>query len=130
MKLFTSTKRDFALTKEKAKNLAASAVVGVLMLNHAGAQAQSATNAFQTGANNFKSVFDSVALVIKAGGVVGGLGCIAWGISEMMKKGGDRGDDITWMSVGYKVFGGAMMMVLGWVASAALGMFGASTASQ
>ena len=126
MKFFTKTKRDLALATYKAKDFAATVVVVTLMLNHS-ANAQ-ATTAFQTGANNFKSLFDSVALVIKAGGVVGGLGCIAWGISEMMKKGGDRGDDITWMSVGYKVFGGAMMMVLGWVGSAALGMFGLTTA--
>ena len=105
--------------RNKGRDLSAFLVVNLYI---AAAQAQG----FTTAANNFTSLFRAVSVGIIAGGVVGGLGAMAWGVSQMIKKGGDRGDDITWMSIGYKIFGGALLMVLGWLGGTAVEQLGGS----
>ena len=106
--------------KEKARNVAAT--VSVTVLSAPAVHAQGFTQA----ANNFTQLFQAVGVAIIAGGVVGGLGSMGAGLFHMIKKGGDRGEDITWMSIGYKIFGGALLMVLGWLAGTAVEQMGGS----
>lgn len=105
----------------KLRDLTALAVVEALAVGPAHAQG------FINTAQNFTLLFKAIGLAIIGGGVVGGLGAMAVGISQMIKKGGDRGDDITWMSIGLKVFGGALLMVLGWLAGTAVQTVGGNT---
>lgn len=106
--------------KLKARNLVALGVVEVLTMGPAHAQG------FATAANNLTNLFKAASIAIIAGGVVGGLGSMGWGVSEMIKKGGQRGEDITWVSIGYKIFGGALLMVLGWLGGTAVETLGGS----
>lgn len=109
--------------RNKARDLIALAVIDILVPVDAQAQG------FVNTATNFTSLFGAVGTAIIAGSVVAGLGAMGVGISQMIKKGGDRGDDITWMSIGLKVFGGALLMVLGWLAGTAVETVGGSRGS-
>lgn len=115
----TMLKAKLAALNMKARDVVAISVVWALSPS---TQAQG----FQQAATNLTTLFKAASIAIIAGGVVGGLGAIGWGLSQLIKKGGDRGDDITWMSIGYKVFGGALLMVLGWVGGTAVETLGGS----
>lgn len=75
-------------------------------------------------ANNMTRFFQVATQVVIAGGVLGGIGVIGWAISQMIKKGGDRGEDITWMSIGLKFVGGAFLLALSWVGVSVLETLG------
>lgn len=80
-------------------------------------------------ANNMTRFFQVATQVVIAGGVLGGLGVIGWAVSQMIKKGGDRGEDITWMSIGLKFVGGAFLLALSWVGVSVLETLGGNSSN-
>lgn len=89
-----------------------------------------ATNAFGAGfsgaANGLSGLFEIVRLTIVAGSVVAGLSFVGAGVHDMVKKGGKQGEEISWTSIGYKIFGGSLLMALTWVANTAIQLMGKS----
>jgi hypothetical protein len=80
-------------------------------------------------ANNMTRFFQVATQVVIAGGVLGGIGVIGWAVSQMIKKGGDRGEDITWMSIGLKFVGGAFLLALSWVGVSVLETLGGNSSN-
>lgn len=80
-------------------------------------------------ANNATRFFQVGTQVLIAAGVLGGLGVIAMAVMQMVKKGGDRGEDITWMSIGLKFVGGAFLLALSWVGVSVLETLGGNSSN-
>ena len=118
MKTF-NLKKELSTLDTKARNAAAIAFVWAFAPS---AEAQG----FTAAAANMTTLFKAASIAIIAGGVVGGLGAVGMGLAALIKKGGDRGDDVTWVSIGYKIFGGACLMVLGWIGGTAIETLGGS----
>lgn len=112
----------FRSSKFRLSNLA---VYSLWLLLSSPAAAQGLIN---TG-SNLTRFFQTGVTVLIAAGVLGGLGVIMWGISQMIKKGDQRGDDISWMSIGVKLAGGAFMLSLSWVGTSVLETLGGSGAN-
>lgn len=98
------------------------AIAVVTVMTSPAVYAQGAT----TAASNLTNFFRVLTTVIIAACVAGGLGTIAYGAFQMVKKGDQRGEDITWMSIGLKFAGGAFLLALGWVATMILETLGGS----
>lgn len=80
-------------------------------------------------ANNGIRFFQVLTALLIAAGVTSGLGTIAWAISQMIKKGNDRGEDITWLSIGLKFIGGAFLLALSWVGVSVLETLGGNASN-
>lgn len=104
--------------KNRVRDAVATATVSVMTMPVA--YAQGAT----TAANNLTRFFQVATGVVIAACVLGGLGVIAFAVSQMIKKGDQRGEDITWVSIGLKFAGGAFLLALGWVATMVLETLG------
>ncbi len=46
----------------------------------------------------------------------GGVATLGYSVTLLLKKGGDRGDDIEWKRIGYTMVAGSLMLALGWAA--------------
>lgn len=115
----------FAFSKLKAKVSRLSAMAVVTVLTSPVAMAQG----FITGIMNMTNLFRVATIALIAGGVLVGLGVIAWGVMDMVKKGGQRGDDISWLHIGLKFIGGAFLLALSWVGTTTLETVGGNAGS-
>lgn len=100
--------------KNAAGSVAKTLLLGALMLGAATVMAQS--NSAQqaiTGGINFANIIAKLLVALFA---LGGLGAIGAGVFMIVKKGTDRGDDIEWSKIGYRIVGGAMALAIGYIA--------------
>lgn len=75
------------------------------------------------GTGGWATAFGNLTTLAKIGmGTViaafgfGGLASLGYGLNLLLKKGGDRGDDIEWKRIAYTMIAGSLMLALGWVA--------------
>lgn len=97
------------------------AVVAVLLLAgsaHAAGWTKVAANITELG--------DAVVTVIIALCAVAGIGAIGYAGKLLLKKSGDRGDDVEWSKIGYSVFAGACLMSVAFLAGTSVETLGGS----
>lgn len=58
---------------------------------------------------------------------VGGVGAIGFAGKLLLKKAGERGDDVEWSKVGYAVLGGVFLLSISYVASTTVETLGGSS---
>lgn len=75
-------------------------------------------------ASNLTRFMQAAVMLLVAVGVLAGLGVIVMAIMQMVKKGDQRGEDITWGSIGLKFVGGAFLLALSWVGTMVLETLG------
>lgn len=91
--------------------------------------AENATAAgWATAANNIKDLGNSAAIAITALCMAGGIGAIGYAGKLLLKKSGDRGDDVEWSKIGYAVLGGAFLLSVGFIAMTTVETLGGSSA--
>jgi hypothetical protein len=75
-------------------------------------------------ASNTTRFIQALVTLLIAVGVLAGLGVILMAIMQMVKKGDQRGEDITWGSIALKFLGGAFLLALSWVGTMVLETLG------
>ena len=72
---------------------------------------------WESAATNVKGFADTAVKAMVALCAVGGVGAVGYAGKLMLKKAGDRGDDVEWSKIGYAVLGGAFLLSIAFVAS-------------
>lgn len=117
MKLINQIKSAFSSLKDRMDR-AMIAVMILVVSNEALAQ-----GGVGIASNTTRFIQALVTLMI-AVGVLAGLGVIVMAIMQMIKKGDQRGEDITWGSIALKFVGGAFLLALSWVGTMVLETLG------
>lgn len=88
--------------------------------------AQSSTGGWATAFGNLTTLAKIGMVTVIALFGFGGLAALGYGMNLLLKKGGDRGDDIEWKRIAYTVIAGSLMLALGWVAGQTVMTMGGS----
>lgn len=81
-----------------------------------------------TASNNVKSLGDSLVIAMVVLCAVGGVGAIAFAGKLLLKKAGERGEDVEMSKVGYAILGGAFLLSVSYIASTSVETLGGSSA--
>lgn len=109
-----------------AKKLAKIAVLVVATTAALSANAQTQGIGWTKMMNNVGdfSMSGTTALIFLC--ALGGVGAIGYMGKLLLKKGGDRGDDVEWSKVGYAALGGAVLLSVSLVAATTIETMGGS----
>lgn len=89
------------------------AVVSVLFAASAYAQSSGGWTGSVNKIGEFGQAVINALIILCA---VGGVGAFAYAGKLLLKKGGDRGDDVEWSKIGYSALAGVFLMAISWVA--------------
>lgn len=111
----------FSITK-KAKRVAISA----LMMAAVTAHAQTSGGGWKGVGNNLGDLGNTMiwAVIVLCG--VAGVGAIGFAGKLLLKKAGDRGDDVEWSKIGYATIAGAFFLSVTYIATLTVETMGGS----
>lgn len=114
-----------SITK-KAKQFAISA----LMMAATAAQAQSSGGGWKQVGQNLGDVGNMFiwAIIVLCG--VAGVGAIGFAGKLLLKKSGDRGDDVEWSKIGYATLAGAFFLSVTYIATLTVETMGGSQSTM
>lgn len=109
-----------------AKKLAKIAILVVATTAALSANAQQASVGWTKAMNNIGdfSVSGTTSLIFLC--ALGGVGAIGYMGKLLLKKGGDRGDDVEWSKIGYAALGGAVLLAVSLIAATTVETLGGS----
>lgn len=108
MKMKQKLQGFFAKTNNQAKTAVALAFI---FLAVSPSQA-----AWSTAVGNGKLLTQGLVTLLTGLCALAGVGAFAFAGKQLLKKGGDRGDDIEWSKIGYAVLAGVFLIAVAWVA--------------
>lgn len=94
--------------RNAAATLATMFLCGAAMAQSSGGWTKSVNNIGDLG----QAIVNT--LIILCG--VGGVAAFAFAGKQLMKKAGDRGDDVEWAKIGYSTLAGVFLIAIAWVA--------------
>lgn len=80
-------------------------------------------------ADNVKSFGNTAIGAMIALCAVGGVGAVGYAGKLLLKKSGDRGDDVEWSKIGYAVLGGAFLLSIAFIATSTIETLGGDTSN-
>jgi hypothetical protein len=102
----------------------------VAAVTFAGAVAPAGATSLGTAITNVKTDASAAVGAAIAVFAVIGVGAIGYGGLQMKKKGGDRGDDVTWGQVVYPMIGGTICLCIALISGIWATEFGGSQSSD
>ena len=78
-------------------------------------------------ANNITALGNAAVIAITVLCAAGGVGAIGYAGKLLMKKAGDRGDDVEWGKIGFAVLAGAFLLSVSFIATTTVETLGGST---
>lgn len=109
-----------------SRTAAISTAVTLAMLSDAAIAATTWT----TAAKNVTEFGNSAVLAIVVLCAVGGAGAIGFAGKLLLKKSGERGEDVEWSKIGYATLAGAFLLSVSFVASTTIDTLGGNSASD
>ena len=121
------------VSNKRSRSRSRSAVLAMKIGVSALILASIASPAFAAGwidaANRIKELGDAVIVTITVLCGAGGVGAIGYAGKLLMKKSGDRGDDVEWSKIGYAVLAGAFLLSVAFVAVTTVETLGGSSSN-
>jgi len=102
--------------KLSRQNIRFAAACGLILMADMASAQTSGTAGWVTAFTNLGTLAKVGVGMVLAMFVFGGVATLGYSVTLLLKKGGDRGDDIEWKRIGYSMIAGALMLALGWVA--------------
>lgn len=96
------------------KKVAKASAVALLMMTASAVMAQAG---WEKAATQVTSLANVVVVTITVLCAAGGIGAIGYAGKLLMKKAGDRGEDVEWSKIGYAVLAGAFLLSVSFVAT-------------
>lgn len=81
-----------------------------------------------TAANNISDLGTAAVTAIVILCAAGGVGAIGFAGKLLLKKGGERGDDVEWSKVGYATLAGAFLLSISYIATTTVETLGGNSA--
>lgn len=78
--------------------------------------ATSANAAWDQGVTNVTNLAQLLVIALTGLCALAGVGAFAFAGKQLLKKAGDRGDDVEWSKIGYAVLAGVFLIAIAWVA--------------
>ena len=98
---------------------------GLLFAGHA-----NAANTWTTAAGNITQFGNALVTAITVLCAAGGVGAIGFAGKLLLKKSGERGDDVEWSKVGYSTLAGAFLLSVSFIAATTIDTLGGTSATD
>ena len=101
-------------------------IPSALALSLLGMSSLSAHAAWGTAVTNITTLTQGLVTAVVALCALAGVGAFAFAGKQLLKKSGDRGDDVEWAKIGYAVLAGVFLVAVAYVALQSVETMGGS----
>ena len=105
-------------------------LVFVSFIAIAGSACAAAGTGWEGVATRLASLANVAILAITALCAAAGVGAIGFAGKMLMKKAGDRGDDVEWSKIGYSLLAGAFLLSVSFIASTSVETLGGDSSNM